>query len=124
VARRRLPFFLALGAILLAVAPWLPAPAGPLLFAAVAFASPVALMALGARSGLTGSPLPWWLLGLAAWLEGCLVAMLLLRGVSSPRILGLPPALAVLLLGVVAVPVLATALLYAHATGGAGQRGR
>ena len=89
--------------------------AGDLLFAALAMAVPVALIALGAqRRGRLG-PLLWPLVALLMILEGCVFAMLWLRGsvLTAPWIGGLPLAAAVQFYGLFLAPMALVSLAYA-----------
>jgi len=88
---------------------------GPVLFAVLAVAFPVALIALGAaRQGRIG-PLMAPLTILLVILEGSLVGMLILRGhvVEGPWVAGLPAAAAIQLLGMWLMPLGLVALVYA-----------
>ena len=91
--------------------------AGEVLFALLAVAFPVALIALGAQQRGRLGPLGWPLLALVLILEGCVIAMLVLRGhvVDAPWLLGLPLAAAVQVYGVFLLPLPLVALAYAWA---------
>jgi hypothetical protein len=88
---------------------------GPVLFAVLAVAFPVALIALGAaRQGRLG-PLTAPLTLLLVILEGSLVGMLILRGqvLDGPWVAGLPLAAAIQLFGMWLMPLGLVALVYA-----------
>ena len=89
--------------------------AGEVLFALLGMAFPVALIVLGAhRRGRLG-PLRWPLGALVLILEGCVAAMLALRGhiLDAPWLGGLPLATAVQVYGLFLSPLLLVSLAYA-----------
>ena len=90
-------------------------PAGEVLFAVLAVAFPIALIALGARHRGGLGPLRWPLVALVAFLEACIVAMLGLRGqvFEAPWFGGLPLATAIQFYGVFLAPMFLVAWLYA-----------
>lgn len=89
--------------------------AAAILFALLAAAFPCLLMLVGAerrgRVGAAARPI----LALAVLLELAIAGMLLLRGrvLGAPLVLGLPPAAALLVYGVLAAPLVVVALGYA-----------
>ncbi len=88
---------------------------GPVLFAVLAVAFPVALIALGAaRQGRLG-PLTVPLTLLLVILETSLVGMMILRGhvIDGPWVAGLPLAAAIQLFGMWLLPLGLVALVYA-----------
>ncbi len=90
-------------------------PAGEWAFALLGAAFPVALITLGVqRRGSLGS-LIWPLAALLAILEGCFVAMLLLRGsvLTAPWLGGLPLATAIQFYGLFLLPLLLVSFVYA-----------
>lgn len=90
-------------------------PAGEVIFAVLATAFPVALIALGAhRTGRLG-PLLWPLAVLLLILEAGLVAMLVFRGqvLELPWVGGLPLATAVQFYGLFLLPLALVSLSYA-----------
>ncbi len=98
--------------------------AGEVVFALLAAAFPVALIALGAQrrdsshlspSGGTLGPLLWPLVALVVVLEGCVIAMLVLRGsvLTAPWFGGLPLAAAVQFYGLFLLPLGLVAFAYA-----------
>lgn len=86
------------------------------LFALLATAFPIALMAVGAERRGTLGPLGWPLLGLLFYYEACVAAMYLARGrvLEAPWVLGLPLAAAIHFYGVFLLPLVLVALLYAR----------
>lgn len=94
---------------------WVAGPVGEIVFALLATAFPVALIALGAaRRGRLG-PLRLPLLVLTLILEGSVVAMLAVRGrvLELPWVAGLPLAAAIQLYGMWLAPLALVALAYA-----------
>lgn len=90
-------------------------PAGDVLFAVLAVAFPVALIALGAqRHGALG-PLRWPLAALLLILEVDILVMLALRGsiLTSPWLGGLPLAAAVQFYGLFLLPLVLVSFAYA-----------
>ena len=108
--------FLALASPAILVTSLWSVPYGDVLFALVAVAFPIALIALGAaeRRGSLG-PLAWPLVGLALFYEVCVVAMLAYRGqvLDGPWVLGLPLAMAIQFYGVFLAPLLFVSIFYA-----------
>ncbi len=90
-------------------------PAGDVVFALLAMAFPVALIALGAQRRGSLGPLLWPLAALALVLEGCIVAMLMLRGqvLAASWFGGLPLAAAVQFYGLFLLPLFIVSLAYA-----------
>ncbi len=107
--------FLALASPILLLVSAIDLPAGEVIFALVAVAFPIALIALGAshKDGL--GPLRWPLVGLTIFFEICFVAMLLLRGqvLEAPWLGGLPLATAIQFYGVFLAPMLFVSWFYA-----------
>lgn len=90
-------------------------PVGSLLFALLAVAFPVGLIAVGAaRDGRLG-PLAWPLGLLLLMLEGAMLGMVVLRGrvLELPWVGGLPLAAAIQLYGMWLAPLALVALAYA-----------
>lgn len=107
--------FLALAAPLILLCFFIGSALGEVLFALLATAFPIALIALGAsREGRLG-PLGWPLLALLLLLEGCVVALLALRGSvpTAPWFGGLPLATAIQVYGLFLAPLFFVSLLYA-----------
>ncbi len=90
-------------------------PAGEVLFALLAAAFPVALIALGAERRGSIGPLLWPLAALLLILEAAVVAMLVLRGsiLTAPWLGGLPLATAVQLYGLFLLPLALVSFAYA-----------
>jgi hypothetical protein len=115
MARRIALLFLALASPLVLLSFLLPGSFSEALFAVLVMGYPVALIALAVarqgRIGVLGAPLLCFLV----LLEGCVVAMLLLRGrvVDGPWVGGLPLAAAVQLYGLWLAPLFLVALIYA-----------
>ena len=115
MAKRAALAFLAVSSPLILLAFLVGTAAGEVLFAVLAVAFPVALIALGGqRRGLLGRLL-WALVALLAILEACVVAMLALRGqvLAAPWIGGLPLATAVQVYGLFLLPLLLVSFAYA-----------
>ena len=115
MARRTALFFLAISSPLILLTFVVGTPAGEVLFALLATAFPVALIALGAqRRGRLG-PLLWPLVVLLLILEGCFLAMLAFRGqiLELPWIGGLPLATAVQFYGLFLLPLALVSFAYA-----------
>jgi hypothetical protein len=115
MARRVSLLFLALASPVVLLSFLIPGPGAEALFAVLAMGYPVALIALAvARQGRLG-PLGVPLLVLLIIFEGCVVAMLLLRGrvLDGPWFGGLPLAAAFQLYGLWLAPLLLVALIYA-----------
>ncbi len=115
MAKRAALVFLAAASPLLLLAFLVGTAAGEVLFAVVAMAFPVALIALGAeRRGRLGALL-WPLAALLLILEACVLVMLALRGqvLAAPWVLGLPLAAAVQVYGLFLLPLLVVSLAYA-----------
>jgi hypothetical protein len=107
--------FLAGAAPALLLAMLLNGRAGAVIFAVLAAAFPVALMALGAsRRGRLGR-LAWPLLAVLGLLEGCVVGMLALAGrvAEGPWLFGLPLAAVLELGGLFLLPLPIVVLAYA-----------
>lgn len=81
------------------------------LFAAGSALAPILLMALGAPTRRSRW-LPWGLAFLAIHLVACALAIDWLTGRSEPLVLGMPPAMAVQVLGLFAAPFFLSVLLY------------
>lgn len=114
MARRFALLFLGLASPAVLVCSWFPGFVAELLFVLLVMAFPAALIALAvARNGRLG-PLKVPLVVLTVVLEGCGVAMLLLRGqvLQCPWFGGLPMAAAVLVYGLWLAPLLLVALAY------------
>ncbi len=90
-------------------------PAGDALFALLAAAFPVALIALGAQRRGSLGPLRWPLAALVLILEATFVAMLILRGsiLTAPWLGGLPLATAVQFYGLFLMPLALVSFAYA-----------
>ena len=115
MARRLALAFLAISSPLILLTFIVGTAAGEVLFAFLGMAFPVALIVLGGhRCGHLG-PLLWPLVALLLILEGCVVAMLALRGqiLDAPWLGGLPLATAVQVYGLFLLPLLLVALAYA-----------
>ncbi len=90
-------------------------PAGEVLFALLAVAFPVALIALGAQRHGSLGPLVWPLATLLFILEVGFAAMLVLRGsiATAPWLGGLPLAAAVQFYGLFLLPLVLVSFAYA-----------
>jgi len=115
MAKRAALSFLAVASPLILLSFFVPGPAGPLVFAVLSVAFPVALIVLGAaRQGRLG-PLLVPVVALLLILEGAVLGMLALRGqvMEAPWLGGLPLAAAIQLYGMWLLPLTLVALAYA-----------
>ncbi len=89
-------------------------PASEVIFALLAIAFPVALIAVGASKEGSLGPLSMPLFGLFVLLEGCVIAMLLLKGkvLSGPWFLGLPLSASIQLYAAWLTPLVLVSLAY------------
>lgn len=109
-------YFLALSAPLMALTFVVPLPAGlgDVIFAVLAVAFPLVLMAFGAAQEGRLGPLRWSFVGLLLFFEACVVGMLMLRGqvLEAPWVGGLPLAAAIQFYAFFLAPMIFVAVLY------------
>ncbi len=89
-------------------------PAADVIFAVLAIAFPIALIAVGVSKEGSLGPLSMPLLSLFVLLEGCVIAMLLLKGkvLSGPWLLGLPLSASIQLYVAWLAPLVLVSLAY------------